>query len=230
MYYYFLMLNKSITFLTTLILVIFSFLPFTNQNPLIPVTYLQSDIEVVEKTVDKVTLASSIASLVDSTADSTVDATSSDGFSLTGIYIKNALQLSVVQQPAGQPGYVSTSDGNVTQFGSASQYGSIGLLAHNYLAGRQFFAIANGDEIDLVYGDGRAEKYIVSEVRKYQALSPTSPYSSFVDLSQPDVTLTYEDLFYDTYGVGGRLILQTCISNNGSDSWGRLFIIANRSD
>lgn len=220
------MLNKIITLLTTLTLTIFSLLPFTDQSAFIPITSLLYDIDIAEEKESNPTFSSSIGYQV----NFGTDYTNLDRFSLTEIDIRDALRLSVVQQPAGQPGYVSTFDGNVTQFSFASQYGSIGLLAHNYLAGRQFFVISNGDEIDLVYGDGHAEEYIVSEIRKYQALSPTSPYSSFVDLSQPDLTLTYEDLFYDTYGVGGRLILQTCISNNGSDSWGRLFIIAYRTD
>lgn len=220
------MANKIITLLTTLSLAIFSPLPFTFQSVFIPVTSLLPEIAIVEEKESNPTVSSSIGYQVNYGSDYT----NSDRFSLIEIDIRDALRLSVVQQPAGQPGYVSTSAGSVTQFSFANPYGSIGLLAHNYLAGSQFFSISNGDKINLVFGDGHAEEYIVSEIRKYQALSPTSPYSSFVDLSQPEITLTYEDLFYDTYGVCGRLILQTCISNNGSDSWGRLFIIANKAD
>jgi hypothetical protein len=149
-------------------------------------------------------------------------------YSVAGIYIQNVLDLQVVQQPASNPGFVSSEAYTVTQFGMAANYGSIGLLAHNNLAGNLFFNIDTDDTIILVYGDGRLEYYDVTEVREYQALSPYSPYSSFVDLSNPGQTLTFEDLFYDTYGIGGRVVMQTCIAQDGVDSWGRLFIIAEK--
>jgi hypothetical protein len=111
-------------------------------------------------------------------------------------------------------------------FSTASNYGSIGLIAHNHLAGREFFEVEMNDEIYLIYGNGDVQRYVVSEIREYQALSPTSPYSSFINLAYTDRTISYRDLFFDTYGIGNRLVLQTCISRNNYDSWGRLFIIA----
>lgn len=147
----------------------------------------------------------------------------SDSSQLVGIFVKNVLAVKVVQQSSAT--YVSTSSGTVTQFGMASQYGSIGLLAHNYLSGASFSKLGSGTEIVLVYGDGSTKKYQVSAVKKYQALSPTDPYSNFVNLDNPDATLTSTDVFNETYGSGG-LVLQTCISKNGNSSWGRLFVIA----
>ena len=129
----------------------------------------------------------------------------------------------VVQQSSNN--YVSTSSGTVTQFGLANQFGSIGLLAHNYLSGSSFSKLGSGTEIVLVYGDGSTKKYQVSAVKKYQALSPTDPYSDFVNVDNSDSTLTSSDVFNETYGTGG-LVLQTCISKNGNSSWGRLFVIA----
>ncbi len=152
----------------------------------------------------------------------------SNKYSIRGLYIENVLQLPVIQQPASNPGYVSTAANTITQFGIATNYGSVGLLAHNNLAGSEFFKIDTDDTIVLVYGDGHLESYDVTEIREYQALSPNSPYSSFVNLSNPEQIITYEDLFYDTYGIGGRVVLQTCIEQNGIDSWGRLFIIADK--
>ncbi len=111
----------------------------------------------------------------------------------------------------------------------ASSYGSIGMLAHNYLAGASFASLGSGKEIDVIYGDGKVVKYTVSSIRKYQALSPTSMYSDFKDLSNPSKTLSVSDVFYATYGKSGALVLQTCISNNGNASWGRLFVIAYKS-
>lgn len=147
----------------------------------------------------------------------------SDSSQLVGIFVKNVMAVKVVQQSSAT--YVSTSSGTVTQFGMASQYGSIGLLAHNYLSGASFSKLGSGTEIVLVYGDGSTKSYQVSAVKKYQALSPTDPYSNFVNLDNPDATLTSTDVFNETYGSGG-LVLQTCISKNGNSSWGRLFVIA----
>jgi hypothetical protein len=145
---------------------------------------------------------------------------------ITGIYVQNVMAFPVVQQPSSQAGYVSTQNSIVTQFGLASDYGSIGILAHNYLAGAQFFNIMNGSIISLVYGNGHVEYYKVTIVKQYQALSPNSVYSQFINLAQPDVTLSSTDLFYQTYGLGNVLVLQTCILANNDPSWGRLFIIA----
>jgi len=145
---------------------------------------------------------------------------------ITGIYVQDVMAFPIIQQPSGQAGYVSTQNSTVTQFGLASDYGSIGLLAHNYLAGAQFFNIMNGSIISLVYGNGHVEYYKVTIVKQYQALSPNSVYSQFVNLVQPDVTLSSTDLFYQTYGLGDVLVLQTCILANNDSSWGRLFIIA----
>lgn len=154
----------------------------------------------------------------------------SNGNSVRGIYIKDVLQLPVVQQPASNPGFVSSEYNAVTQFFTASYYGSIGLLAHNTLAGSYFFLVDFDDPIYVVYGDGHLETYRIIDIRYYQALSPNSPYSSFVNLANPDQTIGYEQLFYDTYGIGGRLVMQTCVERDGMDSWGRLFIIAEKVD
>lgn len=146
-----------------------------------------------------------------------------DSSQLIGVFVKNVMAVKVVQQSSAT--FVSTSSGTVTQFGMASGYGSIGLLAHNNRAGASFSKLGSGSEIYLVYGDGSTKKYIVTSVKKYQALSPTDPYSNFVNVNSPDATLTSSDVFNETYGSGG-LVLQTCISKNGNSSWGRLFVMA----
>ncbi|PKN97717.1 MAG: hypothetical protein CVU42_14880 [Chloroflexi bacterium HGW-Chloroflexi-4] len=146
-----------------------------------------------------------------------------DASQLVGVFVKNVMAVKVVQQSS--PVYVSSASGTVTQFGLASQGGSIGLLAHNYLSGANFSKLGSGTEIILVYGDGSIKKYQVKTIKKYQALSPTDPYSDFVNLDNPDATLSSSDVFNETYGSGG-LVLQTCISKNGNSSWGRLFVIA----
>lgn len=145
---------------------------------------------------------------------------------LRGVYVAGILHSPVTPQPPGNPAFVSTQVDVITEFSTARQYGSIGLLAHNTQAGKQFDKVLAGDTIVLVFGDGSTVNYTVTEIRKYQALDPSSPYSSFVNVNIPGEVLSVDEMFLDTYGVSGRLILQTCISEEKNDSWGRLFIIA----
>jgi len=144
---------------------------------------------------------------------------------ITGLYIENLFSYPVIQQPGGQPAYVSSKYNLVTQFGSASAFGSLGILAHNTLAGKKFSEIKKSDLITIVYGDGRTLQYQVTQIRSFQAVSPNNPTSSFIDLST-NQTLTVEEVFYQTYGVKDQLILQTCISFHQLDTWGRLFVVA----
>jgi hypothetical protein len=135
-------------------------------------------------------------------------------------------ELSVVQQPAGNNNYVSKRHGEVTQFTSAARFGNIGLLAHNYLSGKSFSSLRIGQEIGLVYSDGTVEGFVVTEILRYKALEPKSPYSSFQNLDDPNEILTVGQMFDRAYQGGRHVTLQTCISAEGNASWGRLFILA----
>lgn len=148
-----------------------------------------------------------------------------DPNTLRGIYVEGVLAFAVQQQPMGNPGFVSDAANVVTQFSIASEVGNIGLLAHNHLAGVEFPLIQLGDTIILVYGDGSTQGFIVDDIQQFQALSPLSPYSNFRDL-ETEATLTAEQLFNQVYRGDFHLTLQTCIENEGSLSWGRLFILA----
>ena len=148
-----------------------------------------------------------------------------DASTLRGVYVPDVLALPIVQQPAGNAGYVSMEDGKVTQFGMASQFGNVGLLAHNHLSGKSFAQLAVGQEVRLVYGNGKVESFVITEVLQYQALQPTSPYSSFHNLTK-DETLTAEQMFKRVYFGDRHVTFQTCIARDGSSSWGRLFVMA----
>jgi hypothetical protein len=143
---------------------------------------------------------------------------------IVGVYVADLFSLPVVQQPAGNPGFVSARSGQVTQFGMAARYGSIALMAHNNLSGALFYQLQRGDYIDIIYGDGTVEKYLISGSRSYQALSPNSPYSAFLDLDSGGKRISGADLFYSMYAGDGRLVFQTCIERNGIYSWGRYFV------
>lgn len=147
---------------------------------------------------------------------------------LRGVYVPNVLAFPVIQQPSGKPGYVSPTDGEITQFGMASQFGNVGLLAHNDLSGRFFPELAVGQEVRLVYGNGKIEYFVISQILQFQALQPTSPYSTFLDLNSHNKKepLTAEQMFKRVYSGDRHVTFQTCIAGPGSASWGRLFVIA----
>lgn len=148
-----------------------------------------------------------------------------DSSTVRGIFVEDVLEYPVIQQPANQPGFVSTDQGVVTEFSMAKKYGVTGILAHNYLAGAAFFELETGDIIQVIYGDGTVEKYEVTEKLEYQALSPDSATSSFKDLASGQ-TLSATQMFKEVYTGEEHLTLQTCIQVGSEDSWGRLFIIA----
>lgn len=145
---------------------------------------------------------------------------------IVGVYVEDVLGLRVVQQPPDQPAFVSPINGVATQFIMAFEVaGNIGLLAHNYLSGQYFFFLIPGTIVQLIYGDGNVTEYEVATIYQYQALNPTSPTSDFRDLDTGD-TITASTLFNLMYMGEHHLTFQTCIAQDGDDSWGRLFVIA----
>ena len=144
---------------------------------------------------------------------------------LRGVYIPEILAAAVVHQPKENNGFVSSRENTVTQFGLASRFGSTGLLAHNNLAGASFSQLEPGQKIYLVYGDGQVSTFIVTEILRYQALSPRSPSSTFMDLKTNDL-LKASEVFSNVYDRPEQVIFQTCIANGEESSWGRLFVIA----
>jgi hypothetical protein len=145
--------------------------------------------------------------------------------SIRGIFVQDQLALRVIQQPADDAGYVSSISNVATQFRMAEKYGTLGFLAHNYLAGASFSGLKTGDQIAVVYGDGTSRKFNVTATLKFQALSPESKVSKFVDLNN-EKTISAAELFKKVYQSEGRLVLQTCIQQGSELSWGRLFVIA----
>lgn len=142
-----------------------------------------------------------------------------------GVYVPGVLAMPIVQQPYGNGSFLSNEANTITQFRMASQYGTTGLLAHNYLAGATFFNLEAGDEVRLVYGDGKVDYFVIYEILKYEALQPNSPYSSFRSLETEEV-FSVEKVFKRVFFSDGNITFQTCIEKDGDLSWGRLFVIA----
>ncbi len=148
-----------------------------------------------------------------------------NGNVLRGAYASGLFAFPVLQQPASKPGYVFAEDKTLTQFKLVNQFGNIGLLAHDNLSGKYFSQITVGQSIQLVYGDGRIEYFRAMHVYSFQAVSPFSVNSDFIDLNTQE-RLSAGTLFYRVYGGSRHVTFQTCIARNGNSSWGRLFIIA----
>ena len=66
---------------------------------------------------------------------------------ITGLFVDENFAMDVLQQPANNPGYISSYENTVTEFRMARDYGTIGMLAHNYLAGDQFNTLEIGQVI-----------------------------------------------------------------------------------
>jgi hypothetical protein len=147
---------------------------------------------------------------------------------LTGVYVPGQFAMPVVQQPDGDIFYVASADQTLTEYSHSDSYGVIGLLAHNTLgSGQAFFNLKPGQDVILVYGNGRQVRYRIDRIENYQAINPNDPYSDFIDLNGPGGTVVRnEDLFRRMYTVSGQLVFQTCFTANGDPSWGRMFVIA----
>jgi hypothetical protein len=147
---------------------------------------------------------------------------------ITGLWLPNLTGLVVEEQPAGKSGFVSDQPDKVTHFQLAADYGSIGFLAHDYLAGAFFNKLDLNQIITIIYGDGSTDRYKIKEIRQYQALDPDNALTDFSSLDSGGKKISQEDLFFEIYSHPGRLILQTCIILNNDNLWGRKFIIASK--
>lgn len=147
-------------------------------------------------------------------------------YDLVGVYVPGVLAFRIVDQPGGNYAYVSQEQDVVTLFGMAMKYDSIGLLAHNNLAGKEFNKLLIDMRIILIYGNGAIKTFSVTDVKYFHASNPYSPYSNFEDVENLGTWLTAKQVFNQIYAVGDRLIFQTCIEAEGEPAWGRLFVTA----
>jgi hypothetical protein len=144
---------------------------------------------------------------------------------VTGVYVAGRFSFPVIQQPEGNPSFVSPVQDTITQFGMAADQKNVGLLAHNYLAGIRFFELRTGDRVYLVFGTGRVEAFAITRILQYQALDAENPYSEFRPVDGT-ARLSSTDMFNRVYTGPYHITFQTCIAKDGNGSWGRIFIIA----
>ena len=98
--------------------------------------------------------------------------------------------IAIVDQPADQWNWISDQSGQATIFTLPAEWGTIGLLAHDYLSGKLFYDARVGDMI--IYN---GQIYQVAETR-----------SIGEDYSRPQA-------FNEIYLIPNRLILQTCLDD-----------------
>ena len=148
--------------------------------------------------------------------------------SVRGLYVAGILALRVVQQPADNAGFISSEEGTATQFQRANQFGAIGLLAHNTLAGRDFLRLSPAEELILIYGDGRAQHFRVSQIVDYERLTRADLRSDFLALDT-NSRYTADEVFARFYQHAHRLTLQTCLARGDTADWGVHFVVADPS-
>lgn len=106
-------------------------------------------------------------------------------------------------EPQACPLCVTTRAGAASLFGRAQQAGTVGILAHNYMAGVYFYELEPGDWLALEYADGQRADYAVTHASAYYRhnglLCNGRCYS--------------EDQVFAREYTGG-LVLQTCIGDN----------------
>lgn len=142
-----------------------------------------------------------------------------------GVFVEDQFQYPIVQQPANDPAWVTSNFGEVTEFRIVRQQtGNEGLIAHNYLAGGSFFNLQVGDVAQVVLGDGSVIEFEIFAIHDFQALSPNSPTSDFLNLTTGE-KISASELFYMVYGGELTLTFQTCINRNNVSTWGRTFVI-----
>ncbi|TAK11933.1 MAG: sortase [Anaerolineae bacterium] len=118
---------------------------------------------------------------------------------------------------------VPTGGSSVGQYAAAAKKKSIGLLAHNYLAGGSFASLKVGQLITVTFSDGSTKTYKVYSVQTYQATDPNDFSQPFINSNGKKVSA--RTVFNAAYKAN-QVTFQTCIAKNGYSSWGVLFVIA----
>ncbi|OGG07931.1 hypothetical protein A3D05_00050 [Candidatus Gottesmanbacteria bacterium RIFCSPHIGHO2_02_FULL_40_24] len=159
---------------------------------------------------------------------------------VVGIYFKGKTEsgskgfaLEIVQQKKDL--YVPGVCGIAAQFGLAARNGVLGILAHNYLEGKEFESIIQQSEREIAVftAEGRKLLFKVTSVDYYQMLEDGDYYLNLNNVSNTSKKKLYTDneIFNIYYGEAntGNLTLQTCLQKGTNKIWGKVFIVAEPS-
>ena len=125
--------------------------------------------------------------------------------------------------PVVQSGNNPPSGNVIGQYAYAASKGNIGLLPHNYAAGSSFYVLNKGDEVIITFDNGSTKRFVVNNLLRFQATDPNDYSKPFIDGNGN--TLSTRQVFNRAYKSNG-VTFQTCIENNGSTTWGLLFVQA----
>jgi hypothetical protein len=153
------------------------------------------------------------------------DVQNGESDTIRGVFVENIFALPIIQQPEGDISFVSPDNHIITEFRSATAYGVTGLLAHNYLSGDLFYKLETGQEITIVFGDGKIRRYQIEGYSQFQRVEPSNLRSRFIDLSNED-DLTSDQVFDRFYRGSHRVTFQTCLARYGVSNWGLTFFTA----
>jgi len=113
-----------------------------------------------------------------------------------------------VRYQGGEYGYVADMRGAVTLFQAAWEDGSLGFLAHNYLAGAAFYELRAGNLLRVTAADGSARWYLVRETMVYTAIDPGEWWTDVID--EDGMRWSQEEVYAGLYERQGWVVLQTC--------------------
>ena len=203
-------MRASYRFLIIVILVTSTF----SATSTLPTTGGYSPAAFPNNTKANATTASGIPSL-----GAFVDSVTNGSKEVTGVYVDGLFAYRVLQTGNAVPG----GAGVVGQYAQAKKKGNIGLLAHNYAAGAKFYSLTPGMKVKIIYGNGNVKTLTVKKVDRYQASDPQNYAAPFIN-SQTGKQISARALFNKMYTSG--VTFQTCITQNGSSTWGLLFVRA----
>jgi hypothetical protein len=122
-----------------------------------------------------------------------------------------------------QNGNAAPSGYTVGQYAYAASKNNLGFIAHNYLAGSSFYGLTAGDEVVVSFSDGTTKTFVVYNVARYQATNSNDFSKPFIDARGKQVSA--RQVFNQSYKAG-QVTFQTCITADGSLTWGVIIIQA----
>lgn len=143
----------------------------------------------------------------------------------TWVSVKDGFSLPIVQQPEGNPVFVSNKPDVITQFNTPVRDGVTGLLAHDFRSGKEFYGLKIGQLVTIYYAEDVVRDYQVVSISRFQKLDSSSVYSNLVDL-QTHEELTSSQVYDRFYRGPHHVTFQTCLEAEGRLDWGLYFVIA----
>jgi hypothetical protein len=138
--------------------------------------------------------------------------------------------ISIADLPVSPDGFVPWIN-ELTLF-DVNRYGlphTTALLVHSFMDTAQNIYSLKEADVFFLYQGNEISFWRVEEIDMYQALTPDSTQSDFIDLENPGEVLDTNTAFWEVYGAvrdQETIVLQTCFTRDGDPNWGRYFVRA----